>query len=158
MIKIVFVCLGNICRSPAAEGVMKHLLSLQSESLDIEVIGCGIGDWHLGQLPDLRMRKAASERNIILSSRAKQFESGLFEDSDYILAADNDILENLFHLAKTPSHKAKVHLMTAYSKSYLNQDIPDPYYGNHLAFNLVLDILKDSCEGLLEEIKKSGKN
>ena len=150
MVSILFVCLGNICRSPAAEGILKQLAA--DKALHVE--SCGLGDWHVGQLADGRMREAAIDRGVILSSRAQQFQEGFFEKFDYILAVDNEVLHDLYRYAKTPEQKVKLHLITAFSKSYPNQEIPDPFYGGRVDFDRVLDMLEDSCEGLLQEINR----
>lgn len=150
-VSVLFVCLGNICRSPAGEGVLRHMAKRQG--VDIEVASCGLGDWHLGQLADDRMRKAANDRGIVLSGRAQIFQEDFFDQYDYILAADHIVMQDLNRLALKPLHKAKIHLITAYSRSYPNQEVPDPYYGGSADFDLVMDILQDACEGLLEEIK-----
>lgn len=155
-VSVLFVCLGNICRSPAGEGVLRHMA--RREGVDIEVASCGLGDWHLGQLADDRMRKAANNRGIVLSGRAQIFQDSFFDKYDYIMASDYKVMEDLNRIAMKPSDKAKIHLVTAYSKSYSNQEVPDPYYGGSSDFDLVLDILQDACEGLLEEIKKSPLN
>lgn len=147
MTSIMFVCLGNICRSPAAEGVLRHM------DPELKIQSCGIGDWHIGQLPDERMRDTAKLRGVHLTSRAQQFKLQFFDDYDYILAADHEVLHDLYRKAQTPSHKAKVHLITAFSPTYQNQEIPDPYFQGDAAFDLVLDMLEDSCEGLLQHIR-----
>jgi len=151
-VSVLFVCLGNICRSPAGEEVLRHMAKKQG--VDVEVASCGLGDWHLGQLADDRMRKAASDRGIVLTGRAQILKDDFFDKYDYILAADHIVMQDLNRIALKPSYKAKINLMTAYSKSYPNQELPDPYYGGSADFNFVLDVLQDACEGLLEEIKK----
>lgn len=151
---VLFVCLGNICRSPAAEGILKHLAKKKSPPVDLYIRSCGLGSWHTGQLPDLRMQDAAKRRSIILSSRAQQFQPDFFEQFDYILAADHKVLNVLYQYAATPEQKAKLRLMTAFSSSYKEQEVPDPYYGSDASFELVLDILEDSCEGLLDHLDK----
>lgn len=151
--RILFVCLGNICRSPAGEGILRSFAN--RDKVDLVVASCGIGDWHVGQLPDHRMREAASERGITLTSRAKVFLNNFLDEFDYILASDREVLEFLHKSARTPEHKAKLHLMTAFGTTYKNQDVPDPYYGGPSGFDHTLDILEDACEGLLKEIKSS---
>jgi len=153
MSSILFVCLGNICRSPAAEGVCRHLADNLFNYSELVVASAGLGDWHEGQLPDPRMRAAAKERGISLTTRAQQFELKFFEEFDYILCADHSIVNELYQFAESSSHKAKIHLITLHSRGYLNQEIPDPYYGNQADFNLVLDMCEDACEGLLEHLK-----
>lgn len=150
-IRVLFVCMGNICRSPAAEGVCKHMLKQQLiEKVEIE--SCGIGDWHIGHPPDQRMQEAAKARGIALNSRAQQFKIAFYDEFDYILASDQEVLKHLLRFAKTPEHKAKLSLMTVFSGPYHGEEVPDPYYEPAVAFDLVLDMLEDSCSGLLEHI------
>jgi protein-tyrosine phosphatase len=153
-IRVLFVCMGNICRSPAGEAILKHLAE-QDPSLKIDVESCGIGDWHLGQAPDRRIQEAAKQRGIALTGQAQQFQRSYFDQFDYILVADKEVLKHLYHYAQTPEHKSKLFLMTAFSTLYQGQEVPDPYYQAGGAFELVLDILEDSCQGLLQHIKKS---
>lgn len=124
---------------------------------DLRIESCGIGDWHIGQLPDERISAAAKDRGVILKSRAQQFQPDFFEHFDYILAADQEVMRDLYRYARTPEHKAKIQLMTAFSHFYHGQEIPDPYYQGGSAFELVLDMLEDSCQGLLEELDKGRK-
>lgn len=152
--RVLFVCLGNICRSPAGEGILKHLVA-QDTSLNLFVMSCGIGDWHVGQGPDWRIREASSARGIVLNGRAQQFQKAFLDQFDYILASDHEVLRDLHRYAQTPEQKSKISLMTHYSHTYKGQEIPDPYYGGSGGFDLVLDMLQDSCEGLLEHIRKS---
>lgn len=150
--KVLFVCMGNICRSPAGEGILKEMVR-RDPLLNIHVESCGIGDWHVGQPPDHRMQATIKERGIFLTSRAKKFESDFFDQFDYILAADQEVLKCLHHFAQTTKQKAKISLMTAYSNIYKGQEVPDPYCQPNGAFDLVLDILEDSCHGLVEHIR-----
>jgi protein-tyrosine phosphatase len=154
VVSVLFVCLGNICRSPAAEGLLRHLAAQDPEFKDLYIESCGLGDWHVGQLPDERIRAAAKDRDIILSSRAQCFHPSFFERFDYILAADHEVLHELQRVAKGPEQKAKIHLITAFSTTYFNEEIPDPYYQGKVAFDLVLDMLEDACEGFLAYLKK----
>lgn len=153
MVEILFVCLGNICRSPAAEGVLRHMAAKNPKGKNVNVKSCGLGSWHVGQLPDSRMQDVAKRRGLTLSSRAQQFRPEFFDRFDYILVADNEVMSVLYQYAATPEHKAKLHLITEFSSSYKGQEIPDPFYGNDASFELVLDMLEDSCEGLLERIR-----
>jgi protein-tyrosine phosphatase len=152
MISVMFVCLGNICRSPAGEGILRHLASLDG-SLKIEIASSGLGSWHVGRLPDERIREAIQRRGITLTSHAQQFKTNFFDAHDYILAADREVLKALYQYAETPEQKAKIHLITDFSVSYRGEDIPDPYYGDDGSFEMVLDMLEDACEGILMEIK-----
>lgn len=153
MVAVLFVCLGNICRSPAAEGILRHVAQKDPLFQDITIRSCGIGDWHIGQLPDERMREAAKTRGITLTSRAAQFQPEFLDEYDYILAADHEVLKGLYQVAKNPEHKSKIQLITAFSGSYRGQEIPDPYCAGIAAFDLVLDMLEDSCEGFLEHLR-----
>lgn len=152
MKRVLFVCMGNICRSPAAEGILRHLA--QKEGVDVHIESCGMGNWYEGALPDERMRTCAKTRGFVLSSKAQVFKPEFLESFDYILAADHEVLEQLYHYAPRPEQKAKIHLMTAFSETYKNQEVPDPFYKEDRVFDLVLDIVEDSCEGLLEDIKR----
>lgn len=153
MKSILFVCLGNICRSPAAEGLLRHMSQKFEDKLDIHIESCGLGGWHLGQLPNEEMREAAEERGIILMSRAQLFKMEFFEKFDYILAVDHSVINTLYTYAKTPEHKAKIHLITEFSKTYHREEIPDPFCRGRGAFDNVLDMLEDACQGLLEHLK-----
>ncbi len=158
MTSVLFVCLGNICRSPAAEGILRHMHEKSGGIPPLHVESCGLGSWHIGRLPHDQMREAANERGIVLLSRAQQFKPSFFDQFDYILAADHSIMNELYNLAKSPQHKAKVHLIAEYSKSYFREEIPDPFYGGKEGFDRVLDMLEDSCQGLLEHLVNAKDN
>lgn len=154
MKSILFVCLGNICRSPAAEGILRHMIAQDFADSGIHIESCGLGDWHTGKLPDDRMREAAKNRGFILTSRAQKVHPSFFERFDLILAADHKVMNELYRYAKSPEVKAKIHLITHFSNNYHDQEIPDPYYGGEAGFEHVLDIIEDSCEGLIEHMKQ----
>lgn len=158
MTAVLFVCLGNICRSPAAEGILRHLAAQDPKFSTLHIESCGLGDWHIGQLPDLRMREFSKARGFILSSRAQRFRPSYFDRFDYILAADKEVLHSLYQFARTPAQKSKIHLMTEFSTTYKNEDVPDPYYSGDAGFELVLDMLEDSCAGLLNHLRSLTKN
>ncbi|MBA2369502.1 MAG: low molecular weight phosphotyrosine protein phosphatase [Candidatus Protochlamydia sp.] len=152
-VNVMFVCLGNICRSPAAEGVLKNLAQNEKD-LIFQVKSCGVGDWHIGKLPDQRMREASQARGIELTSKAQLFQKKFFEQYDYILVADKEVLQFLYPYADKPEFKAKLMLMTEFSSVYKGKEIPDPYYQVGGAFNFVLDMLEDSCIGLIKHVKE----
>lgn len=155
MTSVLFVCLGNICRSPAAEGVLRHMAAQDPELRNMHIRSCGMGSWYEGQLPDDRIRDAAKTRGIDLVSRAQLFDPKFLDEFDYIFAADHEVLHHLYRYAKTPQQKSKIHLFTAFSKCYPNQVIPDPFYQGDAAFDNVLDIIEDACEGFILHLKKN---
>lgn len=122
--------------------------------MDVHIESCGLGDWHKGKLPDERMREASKKRGLLLNSRAQKFEHAFFERFDLILVADNKILNELYRHASTPEEKAKIHFITHFSPCYRDQEIPDPYYEGEAGFEHVLDMLEDSCEGLISHLKE----
>lgn len=152
--KILFVCMGNICRSPAGEGIMKQY-SKKYPLLDLHIESCGLGDWHKGQLPDERMQKAAQARGYALTSRAQQIKQEHLDEFDYILAADHEVLNHLKKNAKDEEQREKIILMTHYSSAYRLKEVPDPYEKDETGFELVMDILEDACEGLVDHIKST---
>jgi protein-tyrosine phosphatase len=153
--KVMFVCLGNICRSPSAEAILKKMADERGLSVNVE--SSGLGDWHIGQLADSRTREHALKRGFALTGRAKKFLMHFMDEFDYVLAADHKVLHQLQRAAATPEQKSKIHLMTAFSSAFKNVEVPDPFYGGEAAFEHVLDILEDSCEGLLDHLEKIHK-
>lgn len=154
-IRLLFVCLGNICRSPAAEGIMSGLV-LKNELQDvIEVDSAGTSGWHEGDLPDERMRAHGEKRGYDFCSRARKFKKDDFENFDYIIVMDENNYKSIRLQTTDISQVNKIHLMTDFSVQNNNDNlIPDPYYGGTSGFELVLDLLEDACEGLLQAIKK----
>jgi protein-tyrosine phosphatase len=147
--KILFVCLGNICRSPAAEGVMKSL----AKGLPIEIQSAGTAGYHIGELPDSRMRAHAQKRSYNLISRAQQFDPcSHFEKFDRIIAMDENNLRDLKAMDRTKQFQHKLSMMTDYSQTMDVREVPDPYYGGSEGFEHVLDILEDACAGLLKQL------
>lgn len=154
MVAVLFVCLGNICRSPAAEGILRHMAQNEKLAVPLQVESRGLGDWHQGQLPDVRMREAAGNRGVRLASRAKKIEMEDFENFDIILVADQKVMAELYRHVHNPAHKAKLHLMTHYSSGFKDQPVPDPYYEGDAGFEHVLDMLEDACQGLVTHIRE----
>lgn len=148
--KILFVCLGNICRSPAAEGVMKSL----AKGLPLEIQSAGTANYHVGELPDSRMRSHAQKRGYNLISHAQQFDPAKhFEMFDLIIAMDGNNLNDLKSMDRHNKYQNKLSLMTDYSQTMDVNEVPDPYYGGPAGFDHVLDILEDACAGLLKKLK-----
>ena len=154
---ILFVCLGNICRSPAAEGVFVHLLAQQGLSDRFVVDSAGTGGWHVGHRADARMRAAAAHRGIDLTSRARQIDLGDLNSFDHILTMDAANLAAVQALAReagNPAEQARIASMTNYCRSHCGvHEVPDPYYGGPQGFEQVLDLLEDACTGLLEALR-----
>lgn len=154
-IRLLFVCLGNICRSPAAEGIMASIIKKNDLQDMIEVDSAGTSGWHEGELPDERMRLHGERRGYDFCSRARKFRRSDFDDFDYILVMDRQNFANVRAMATGQEQTDKIHMMTEFSRQYTHHDhIPDPYYGGTSGFELVLDLLEDACEGLLQTIKK----
>ena len=142
---ILFVCTGNICRSPTAEGVLRHLAAL--EGLELDIASAGIGDWHVGAAPDERAQHHAKSRGYDLSAlRARQVTKQDFARFDLILAMDGGHLRALTRMAPA-EHRHKVRLFVT------GQDVPDPYYGGPEGFERVLDLVEASCRDLVRELK-----
>lgn len=154
-VRLLFVCLGNICRSPAAEGIMKRLVEKNELQDFIEVDSAGTSAWHEGELPDDRMRAHGEKRDYNFNSQARKFRKSDFQEFDYIIVMDKNNYNNVKSMADGKEQVGKIRMMTDYSVQYSHHDyVPDPYYGGTSGFELVLDLLEDACEGLLQAIKK----
>jgi protein-tyrosine phosphatase len=151
--------MGNICRSPTAEGVMRHLLREQGLEDEIVVDSAGTGGWHVGDPPDARATEAARRRGIALDGAARQIRPSDFEDYDLLLAADRENLADLRALAPDEAARAKVRLLREFDPLTRNParppdlDVPDPYYGGPDGFEDVLDLVEAACRGLIEEVR-----
>jgi protein-tyrosine phosphatase len=164
MVRLLFVCMGNICRSPTAEGVMRALLREQGLEDAVEVDSAGIGDWHAGSPPDARAAAAASARGITLAGAARQITAADFADYDLILAADRrnlrDLQAALGSGGNGVSTRAKLHLLREFdpaSAGAPDLDVPDPYYGGDAGFEHVLDLVEAACRGLLDALRADGR-
>lgn len=154
MVRVLFVCLGNICRSPTAEGVFRHLLAREALESRIHVDSAGTAAYHVGSPPDQRAREAALRRGIDLSGiRGRRAEPADLETFDYILAMDRENHANLHAIAGPHGHK--VRLFMEYSGKFDESEVPDPYYGGPNGFERVLDMIEDAAEGLLEELRRA---
>jgi protein-tyrosine phosphatase len=156
MTRVCFVCLGNICRSPTAEGVFRRLVSEAKLNSSIEIDSAGTGDYHVGESPDKRARTAAQQRGYPLTGNARQFKVGDFARFDYVLAMDGDNLSALKRLAPTDDARSKIHLLREFdATSPAGAEVPDPYYGGAAGFDQVIDICERACAGLLEHIRET---
>jgi protein-tyrosine phosphatase len=159
MIKVLFVCLGNICRSPTAHGVLEHKLAMAGLSDAVEVDSAGTAAWHIGKEPDLRSQQTARKRNYDLSHlRARQAVADDFLEFDYVLAMDNENLENLKTIVPLGNVKTQPELFLAsFSTPALVAkgltQVPDPYYGGDGGFEAVLDMVEDACDQLILDIR-----
>lgn len=152
---LLFVCLGNICRSPAAEAIMRKKLEDQwPMSAGVTVDSAGIGSWHEGQLPDHRMRRHGVMRGYDISSRARQIRQADFARFDYIIGMDHENMADLRRLARNDAERAKLLCAADFITRHPGYDtVPDPYYGGDDAFELALDLIEDACDGIIAWLK-----
>ncbi len=153
--RILFVCLGNICRSPSAEALCKSLVKQKGLEDRFEIDSAGLSEWHTGEPADQRMREQAFKRDIVIDSISRPFDADSdFDRFDYIIGMDDENIHELKKRARNPADLAKIHGITDFRKKYDYPEIPDPYHGGENGFKLVLDLLEDSCQGLLEAISR----
>jgi protein-tyrosine phosphatase len=168
-VKLLFVCLGNICRSPTAEGVMRALVREAGLEERVELDSAGVGGWHVGSPPDPRAAAAAHGRGIALDGRARTVRRSDFEDFDLLLAMDSSNLRELRRMAPDEAARAKVRLLREFDPAShtgasedrtssdlpdRDLDVPDPYYGAAGGFDEVLDLVQAACAGLLAELRE----
>ena len=152
--RILFVCLGNICRSPAANGVMEQMVAQQGLQDKFLIDSAGTYGGHAGELPDPRMRVAASRRGYNLTHRSRKFREQDYHDFDMIVVMDDSNYENVARLAPERKYLDKVYRFVEFSKNHPDWSyVPDPYYEGHEGFELVLDILEDGCAELINRLK-----
>lgn len=153
-LSVLLVCMGNICRSPTAEGVLREKARQAGLEARLRIDSAGTHDYHVGSPPDPRARQAALGRGYDLSAlRGRQVADEDFQRFDYILAMDRDNLANL--LARCPAElRHKVRLFLSFSRRFADREVPDPYYGGSRGFEEVLDMVEDAVEGLLEEARR----
>jgi protein-tyrosine phosphatase len=158
-VAVCFVCLGNICRSPTAEGVFRHLVGEAGLDEAFEIESAGTAAYHAGEPPDRRSSRVARQRGIMLGGRARQFVAADFARFDRVLAMDRANFRDLLALAPDVAARDKLELLRAYDPERtgtladLDADVPDPYYGGARGFDDVLDICTRSCTGLLTELR-----
>jgi len=153
-VRVCFVCLGNICRSPTAEGVMRHLLREEGLADRVEVDSAGTAAYHVGEPPDRRATAAARRRGIELGGAARRFAAKDWQRFDYVLAMDADNLDDLAGAAPD-AHRQKLFLLRHFdAKAPRNAGVPDPYYGGADGFETVLDQCEAACRGLIAHLRK----
>ncbi len=153
MKKLLFVCLGNICRSPSAEAVFTGLIKKRGLSDQFYIDSAGTSAWHAGEPADQRMQKHARKRNYNLTSISRQFDPDTdFDAFDMIIGMDEENFRTLRGFARNREDLEKIHKMTDFSQEWNYTEVPDPYYGGDEGFELVLDLLEDACDGLLKEL------
>ncbi|MEZ4698984.1 MAG: low molecular weight protein-tyrosine-phosphatase [Rhodothermales bacterium] len=153
-IRVMFVCMGNICRSPLAEGVFRHLAREAGSGDAFEIASSGTGGWHVGDPPDRRMRQTATRHGISLDGqRARQFERADFERYDHILAMDEDNLRHLEALSRHDAHRDKLALFRSHDPEPGDGNVPDPYYGGDSGFEEVYRIVHRTAGALLQSLR-----
>lgn len=153
--KLLFVCLGNICRSPSAENITNHLIQEAGLVGKIVCDSAGTSSYHIGSPPDRRMTAAATKRGIKLQGRARQFQPLDFEKFDLILAMDKQNYQDILYLDRQDQYQDKVRLICDFATSFPDREVPDPYYGGSQGFEYVIDLLLDACQGLLAYVVKT---
>lgn len=153
--KLLFVCLGNICRSPSAENIMNHLIKQDGLENKIVCDSAGTSGYHLGAPPDHRMSAAATKRGLQLKGNSRKLRPLDLERFDLILAMDRENYQDILYLDREGKYEHKVYLMCDFAKQYADREVPDPYYGGQDGFDYVIDLLLDACEGLLDYVVDS---
>lgn len=154
-ISVLFICLGNICRSPAAEAVMKKVAEENGLAPWLHVESAAIGPWHVGDLPDGRMRRHGAMRGYSLNSRAQQFDASYFRRFDVIVVMDEENYQAVCRQARGAEDKRKVWRMRDYFIRHHGQPtVPDPYYGGDSDFEWALDLIEDGCQGLVVPLRR----
>ena len=154
MIKVLFVCMGNICRSPTAEGVFRHFLKINGLENRVEADSAGTHGYHVGESPDLRTQRAALARGYDLSQiRARRVAPQDMDYFDLVLAMDKSNLDNLRRMAP-PEKRQQIKLLMDYAEHFEEDEVPDPFYGLGYDFDLVIDMVEDASKGLVKSLKK----
>ncbi|MDB4547198.1 low molecular weight phosphotyrosine protein phosphatase [Akkermansiaceae bacterium] len=151
---VLFVCMGNICRSPAGENIFRHTVKEAGLSSSIEIDSAGTIGFHSGKSPDTRMSRTIRKRGYEVSGYARQFSLNDFDAFDLILTMDDENYANIIALAKTDEEKSLVHRFTDFCTEHDHTEIPDPYYGGGEGFELVADLIEDGSLGLLQHLQK----
>jgi protein-tyrosine phosphatase len=154
-VRVLFVCLGNICRSPTAEGVMRHLVAEAGLEGEVEIESAGTGGWHVGHPPDERATAAAAGRGIALEGAARRVEPSDLDHYDYVIAMDGENHADLLAMARGPEHEKRITLLRSFDHDSAREgdlDVPDPYYGGAEGFEHVLDLVERACRALLRDL------
>src|SRR5436190_1859451 len=152
--KLLFVCMGNICRSPAAQGVMEKLVEDAGVQDLVEIDSAGTISLHAGELPDSRMRQAADRRGYPLTHRARQVRRPDFDAFDLVLVMDHENLGDVSPLVDPRKHEGKVRLFSEFCTDHEETEVPDPYHGGSAGFEKVLDMMEDGCAEILRRLKE----
>jgi len=152
--RVLFVCLGNICRSPLAEGVFQNLVRTRALERHYDVDSAGTGDWHVGEKPDLRSIEVARRNGVPLTSRARQVAPPDFGDFDWVIAMDRQNLTDLRALAREHGGEARIHLLREFDPEPGDREVPDPYYGGPEGFDHVFAMVHRSCAALLDHLEE----
>ncbi len=154
MIVVCFVCLGNICRSPLAQGVFEKCVAEQGLENHIQVASAGTGSWHIGSPPDERMQQTANKYGVQLNSRGQQFQSSDYNDFDLILAMDHSNFSILEQLCPRPEKAQNLRMFRSFDpEANGDLNVPDPYYGGGKGFEIVYEIVNRTCPNILEFLK-----
>ncbi|MFP4674401.1 MAG: low molecular weight protein-tyrosine-phosphatase [Opitutales bacterium] len=148
--RILFLCTGNICRSPAAHCIFQHYVDQESRSRDFEIDSSGTIAFHAGEPPDPRMREALRARNIPVFGKARPLASGDLRHYDLILAMDRENLNFARQMDASGEHQSKIRLFSGFCTKHQSDEVPDPYYGGDAGFEKVLDMIEDGCSNLLK--------
>lgn len=154
-VKILFVCLGNICRSPLAEAVFKHQIRKKGLENHFFADSAGTANYHVGHSPDPRTIRNALKNGVSIDHRGRQFSATDFEKFDLILAMDSSNLDNIMRVPGAHNHSGKIKMMRSYDALDENADVPDPYYGTEKDFQHVFDVLDRSMQSLIADLEKA---
>ncbi|WP_018968614.1 low molecular weight protein-tyrosine-phosphatase [Rubritalea marina] len=158
MTRILFVCLGNICRSPAAENILRHLTHELDCAQSFEIDSAGTAGWHKGKSPDSRMSATLTERQVPVTGSARQFSKDDFQAFDLILTMDDDNYSAVTFMDQKGKYSDKVKKFTSFCTEHQHAQVPDPYYGGQEGFNLVADMLEDGCREIIRRYSPIAKD
>ena len=152
MIKVCFVCLGNICRSPTAEGIFRAMVTSAGRDDEFSIDSAGTSGWHVGASPDERSSIAAARRGYSIEGASRQFIVDDFDRFDHVIAMDHENVADLRRIARNDADRSKISLLRSFDDDASGEEVPDPYYGGGDGFERVLDVCEDGCSGLLRAL------